>query len=58
LKDEEKAAGLTGTVLAYDGIAIIVKHAVQYHRGRLNMESEINKGTTVSVIFDAKSLGL
>ena len=24
LKDEEKAAGLTGTVLAYDGIAIIV----------------------------------
>ena len=24
LKDEEKAAGLTGTVLAYDGIAVIV----------------------------------
>ncbi len=26
LKDEEKAAGLTGTVLAYDGIAMIVNN--------------------------------
>ena len=29
----------------------IVKHAVQYHHGRIILESEQNKGTTVSVIL-------
>ena len=37
LKDEEKAAGLTGTVLAYDGIAIIVNH--ENHVINLSLET-------------------
>jgi hypothetical protein len=33
----------------------IVKHAVQYHHGRISVESEPSKGTTVSVLFDTKA---
>nr|MCR4634519.1 hypothetical protein [Erysipelotrichaceae bacterium] len=32
----------------------IVKHAVQYHKGKINVESELNKGTTISVLFDTR----
>jgi len=44
-KSHSKLSGGTGLGLS------IVKHAVQYHRGRISMESEPNKGTTVSVLF-------
>ena len=29
----------------------IVKHAVQYHGGKITLESEVGKGTTVSILF-------
>ena len=32
-----------------------VKHAVQYHHGKITVESELNKGTTISVLLDTKS---
>ena len=44
-KSHSRQSGGTGLGLS------IVKHAVQYHRGRIILESEQNKGTTVSVIL-------
>jgi len=28
---------------------------VQYHHGKIAVESELNKGTTISVLFDTRS---
>ena len=47
-KSHSKQSGGTGLGLS------IVKHAVQYHHGKITLESELNKGTTISVLFDAK----
>ena len=44
LKDEEKAAGLTGTVLAYDGIAIIVNPENPVADLSVEMIAKIYKG--------------
>ena len=44
-KSHSKQSGGTGLGLS------IVKHAVQYHRGTINVNSEPNKGTTISVSF-------
>lgn len=46
-KSHSKQSGGTGLGLS------IVKHAVQYHHGKIKMSSEPNKGTTVSIILDA-----
>ena len=48
-KSHSKQSGGTGLGLS------IVKHAVQYHHGKINVESELNKGTTISVLFDTKA---
>ena len=41
-----KIAGLlTGLGLS------IVKHAVQYHKAKISLDSEVGKGTTITVIF-------
>ncbi|MBQ7765331.1 MAG: PAS domain S-box protein [Lachnospiraceae bacterium] len=45
-KSHSKQSGGTGLGLS------IVKHAVQYHYGKITMESERNKGTKISVVFD------
>ena len=45
-KSHSKQSGGTGLVLS------IVKHAVQYHHGKIIIESEPDKGTTISVLFD------
>ena len=34
----------------------IVKHAVQYHHGNITLESEQNKGTKISVLFNTSVL--
>ena len=47
-KSHSKQSGGTGLGLS------IVKHAVQYHHGKITVESELNKGTTISVLFDTK----
>lgn len=44
-KSHSKDTGGTGLGLS------IVKHAVQYHGGKVNLESEMGKGTTISVIL-------
>lgn len=44
-KSHSKETGGTGLGLS------IVKHAVQYHNGKVELESELGKGTTVKVIF-------
>lgn len=44
-KSHSKETGGTGLGLS------IVKHAVQYHGGKIEMESEPEKGTTIKVIF-------
>ena len=44
-KSHSKETGGTGLGLS------IVKHAVMYHKGKIELESEIGKGTTVKVIF-------
>ena len=44
-KSHSKQSGGTGLGLS------IVKHAVQYHRGKIAVESELNKGTMISVLF-------
>ncbi len=44
-KSHSKDTGGTGLGLS------IVKHAVQYHNGKVTLESEFTKGTTVKVMF-------
>lgn len=44
-KSHSKAFGGTGLGLS------IVKHAVQLHHGKIMLESEVNKGTTIRVVF-------
>ncbi len=44
-KSHSRRSGGTGLGLS------IVKHAVQYHHGKINIESEAGSGTTISVIF-------
>lgn len=44
-KSHSRETGGTGLGLS------IVKHAVQYHSGKVTIESEVGKGTTVTVIF-------
>ena len=48
-KSHSKQSGGTGLGLS------IVKHAAQYHLGKISVESEINKGTTISVVFDTRA---
>lgn len=45
-KSHSKQSGGTGLGLS------IVKHAVQYHHGKLDLESEVGKGTTITITFD------
>lgn len=33
----------------------IVKHATQYHNGKITIESKLKKGTTISILFDTKA---
>ncbi len=47
-KSHSKQSGGTGLGLS------IVKHAVQHHHGKITVESELNKGTRISVVFDTK----
>ena len=44
-KSHSKETGGTGLGLS------IVKHAVMYHNGKIELESELGKGTTVKVLF-------
>ncbi len=44
-KSHSKETGGTGLGLS------IVKHAVMYHKGKIELESEIGKGTTIKVFF-------
>ncbi len=44
-KSHSKETGGTGLGLS------IVKHAVQYHSGKVTLESEAGKGTTVKIVF-------
>lgn len=44
-KSHSKQSGGTGLGLS------IVKHAVQYHHGKILVESELGKGTAISVLF-------
>ena len=48
-KSHSKQSGGTGLGLS------IVKHAVQYHHGKIVVESEPNKGTTITVLFDDRT---
>ena len=47
-KSHSKQSGGTGLGLS------IVKHAVQYHHGKVMLESEPGQGTTISVLFDTE----
>ena len=44
-KSHSKASGGTGLGLS------IVKHAVQYHRGTVELQSEEGKGTTIRILL-------
>ncbi len=44
-KSHSKATGGTGLGLS------IVKHAVQYHSGKIRLDSELGKGTTIKIVF-------
>lgn len=44
-KSHSKATGGTGLGLS------IVKHAVQYHSGKITLDSELGKGTTIKIVF-------
>ena len=48
-KSHSKQSGGTGLGLS------IVKHAVQYHHGKIAVESAAGKGTTISVLFDTRA---
>lgn len=48
-KSHSKQSGGTGLGLS------IVKHAVQYHHGKITVESELNTGTMISVLFDTRA---
>ena len=48
-KSHSKQSGGTGLGLS------IVKHAVQYHHGKITVESELNKGTTITVLFEKRA---
>ena len=67
LKDEEKAAGLTGTVLAYDGIAIIVnpenpvrdlslETIAKIYTGEITNWSEVG-GSDVEIVLIGREAG-
>ena len=45
-KSHSKQSGGTGLGLS------IVKHAVQYHHGKITVDSDLNKGTNISIQFD------
>ena len=44
-KSHSKASGGTGLGLS------IVKHAVQYHKANIELDSTPGKGTTISILF-------
>ena len=44
-KSHSRETGGTGLGLS------IVKHAVQYHGGKMLIDSEVGKGTTIKIIF-------
>ena len=46
-KSHSKASGGTGLGLS------IVKHAVQYHHGKIDLQSTPGKGTTIRVLLPA-----
>ncbi len=48
-KSHSKASGGTGLGLS------IVKHAVAYHKAEIHLESTPGKGTTITVLFDARA---
>ena len=48
-KSHSKKSGGTGLGLS------IVKHSVQYHGGKISIQSEENKGTAVTVVFRKKN---
>ncbi len=67
LKDEEKAAGLTGTVLAYDGIAVIVnpenpvadlsvETIAKIYTGEITNWSEVG-GSDVEIVLIGREAG-
>ena len=67
LKDEEKASGLTGTVLAYDGIAIIVnpnnpindlslEEVAKIYKGEISNWSEIG-GDDAEIVLIGREAG-
>jgi len=45
-KSHSKQSGGTSLGLS------IVKHAVQYHHGKIEIDSKVGEGTTISIIFD------
>lgn len=47
-KSHSKQSGGTGLGLS------IVKHAVQYHHGKIELQSEPNEGTTITITFDTQ----
>lgn len=67
LKDEEKASGLTGTVLAYDGIAIIVnpnntvndlslETVAKIYKGEITNWSEVG-GNDIEIVLIGREAG-
>ena len=48
-KSHSKQSGGTGLGLS------IVKHAAMYHHGKIAVESELNKGTKISILFDTRT---
>ena len=47
-KSHSKQSGGTGLGLS------IVKHAVQYHHGKIEIESALNQGAKISILFEAR----
>ena len=45
-KSRSKATGGTGLGLA------IVKHIARIHNARIKLESEVNVGTTITIVFE------